>query len=298
MSLWAWAMTALLAVQTSWVKATDPAVPDLTIKTQETSDHPNSSILTELLYRKGLRERKDQTVELPSASASAHLSTSITQCDQARTLLLNHEAKTYMSFPIEDPASAGERLRRMAGRTPSEPPATGPEVVIVIDSVDTGERRSFGAYVARRVIRTQKTEPTSGAATPAGLESTDGWYVDLPLPCDRQQGGREVLLGYSLQPGQPRDRIRFDVRGTAPLGYPIESTHRSETPFGTFITKRMLLEFSDAPLEASLFEIPATYRTALRLPGGGYDPARADTLANRLTSYWEVMVSWTRYWFR
>jgi hypothetical protein len=238
-------------------------------------------------------------------SARGQLSTSITQCDQGRAVFLNHEAKTYLSSPIEDPASVSARLRRAAGRVPAEPPATGPEVVIVIDSVDTGERRSVGAYVARHVITTRKTEPSPGATTTAELESTDSWYVDLPLGCDRHQWRTSLefglgysLTGYSLQPSQLPDRIRFDVRGDAPLGYPIESTHRSETNFGTFVTKRALLEFSDAPLEASLFEIPTTYRAALPLPGGGYDLARADTLANRLTSYWEVVSSWAQYLFR
>jgi len=52
--------------------------------------------------------------------------------------------------------------------------------MITIDSVDTGERRQFQHYTARHVKAKTTVEPGPGASTPASVEQTDGWYLDLP----------------------------------------------------------------------------------------------------------------------
>jgi hypothetical protein len=59
-----------------------------------------------------------------------------------------------------------------------------------------------------------------------------------------------------------------------------------------------LLEFSEAPLDASLFEVPAEYSPALRTAHCGVDMTRPDTLGNRLQSYWAELTTSVQRWFR
>lgn len=61
----------------------------------------------------------------------------------------------------------------------SEPNETGPEVVVTVDTEDTGERRQMGSFDARRVRTSITVEPSKGAAAKPGTVEIDGWYIDL-----------------------------------------------------------------------------------------------------------------------
>jgi hypothetical protein len=114
-------LVGLLAAQSAalpWPGA--PDVPSLTIKTRRTTDHPNSSISTEIVYRKGPRERHEAVVDVPPQVGSAagvtrrHLWPIILQCDERRTVTLNDEARTYAYSAIEDRSGYWEGLRAWA----------------------------------------------------------------------------------------------------------------------------------------------------------------------------------------
>ena len=172
---------------------------------------------------------------------------------------------------------------------------TGVEVNVTIDSVDTGERRQVGSYTARRVKTTTKVEQGAGAATKSSLTIVDGWYIDLPgLGC---QETRNPGFSYGALLSGKHDRMVIKRLGTAQRGYPLEeTTHRTEAGRAS-VSKVELLEFSEAPLDASLFELHNGYRRALQNPRGGYDMTKPDTLANRLQAYWDVWRAWVRHWF-
>ena len=113
-----------------------PDVPDLTIKTRRTIDHPNSTIETELLNLKGAWQRRTQILDfpptIPSVRTRRHVA--ITRCDERRAIDLNEEARTYASVPLADMA---EHARRFRLTTPRRPAVLTPaDVQIVIDSVD------------------------------------------------------------------------------------------------------------------------------------------------------------------
>lgn len=78
--------------------------------------------------------------------------------------------KIYATSAIEDWA---ERLKK--ARPVSFPQSSGVEVKETIDSIDTGERRQFGRYTARRVKGRIQVEPSPGASTQASVETVDGW---------------------------------------------------------------------------------------------------------------------------
>src|SRR5438067_13191170 len=93
---------------------------------------------------------------------------------------------------------------------------------MTIDSIDTVERGQFEHYAARHVKVKIRFEPSPGASTPASVEETDGWYIDLPgLGC------REASSGFGfgvLGSGNRRDRFQIKWLGKAPRGYLIEET--------------------------------------------------------------------------
>jgi len=263
-----------------------PNFPDLTIKTRRTNGHRHST--EETLYLKGARQRSEYVIQNAGSTMDR---VSITQCDEKLRLNLNNKEKTYASFPIEDWATRAKQTR------PTPPPEmTGADVTVTIDSVDTGERRKLGSHELRHVKTTTKVEPGAGAVKQPSITEVDGWYIDLPgLSCRESRG---VGFGYVVATSGKRDHIQIKRLGTAPHGYVVEETNRQTEAGRTTISKVELLEFSEAPLDASLFDVPAEYSPALRTPHGGFDMTRPDTLGNRLQSYWANLTTSVQRWFR
>jgi hypothetical protein len=86
--------------------------------------------------------------------------------------------------------------------------------------------------------------------------------------------------------------------GKAPRGYPIEETSVITESGNKKTAKVELLEISEAPLNPSLFELPAGYRRALQTSYGGADLTKPDTLSNRAQRYWTELTFWVRGLFR
>jgi hypothetical protein len=80
-----------------------PNVADLTVKTRETIDLPQSTVRTDTLYFKGAWQRRELDLQFPSAlPAQRSLShATITRCDERRTLELNHQARLYGWSPLD-----------------------------------------------------------------------------------------------------------------------------------------------------------------------------------------------------
>jgi hypothetical protein len=192
-----------------------PNLPDLAIKTRRTSGDWLSQLDT--LYLKGARQRTETMIEKP-AGADAINWTVIRQCDQKRTFNLNERDKIYASSEIED---WSERLR--TARPVSLTQTSGAEVTMTIDSTDTGERSRFEHYTARHVRVKILVEPGPGASTPASVEQTDGWYIDLSgFGCQEQASSAFARLFAGS--GNRQDRLQIKWLGKAPRGYPIEET--------------------------------------------------------------------------
>jgi hypothetical protein len=59
-----------------------------------------------------------------------------------------------------------------------------------------------------------------------------------------------------------------------------------------------LIEFSEAVLDKSLFDVPAGYRPALPRLIGRFDMTKPDTVANRLAAYWQDVTTLAGDFFR
>ena len=265
-------------------------LPDLMIKTHRTSGDWLSQMNT--LYVKGARQRTETVIQ-ERARANASSSAVIQQCDERRGFILNENDKLYASFEIED---WSERLKK--SRPVRLTQMSGAEVTVTIDSIDTGERRQFQHYTARHVKVRTRFEPSPGASTQASMEETDGWYIDLPgLGCQDQTSSGFVFA--RLGSSNRQDRLQINWLGRAPRGYPIEeSTLRIEAGNKTISSGVALFELSEAPLDASLFDLPAGYRRALQTGNGGADLTKADTVSNRAQYYWARFTYWVRGFFR
>jgi hypothetical protein len=259
-----------------------PVVPnrqDLKVKTRETDTFGGRITI---LYLKGARERQEIIQDAPVRYSFVNIS----QCDQKRSIRLNHDLKLYAESPIVD----FSRPRKGSRPLPA-PQAGGPDVSITIDSVDTGERRQVGRFTARHVRVTTRTEAAPGAAMHSMLEERDGWYIDLPgLGCQsstkwNSAGIRFLAAGPSGRP----DHLHFKRLGSAALGFPVEETTTRTEAGRTNVSKTELLEFDESPIDAALFDRPPDYSLARRTPHGGYDMTQPDTLTNRLQVYWSEL---------
>ena len=277
----------ILAASVGVPKFVVPNHSDLMIKTRRTSGDWLSQV--ETLYLKGARERSEMVSEKPARGDAINLST-IRQCDEKRFFNLNERDKIYPSLQIED---WSERLRK--ARPASLTQASGAEVMMTIDSIDTGERREFEHYTARHVRITIRVEPSQGASTPASVEETDGWYIDLPgLGC--QERGFSGFARFTA--GNSQDQWQIKWLGKAPRGYAIEETSLITESGNKTVNKVALLEISEAPLNPSIFELPAGYRQALQTGNGGADMTKPDTLYNRVQYYWRMLTFRARGLFR
>jgi hypothetical protein len=270
-----------------------PNVPDLTIKTRHTSNHPHSTIVTEIVSLHGAWQRHEQVFDFPFPTAHRDRRVTITRCDERRILHLNESTRTYAVLPIENRRRDLGWFRLWTWRRPPAP-ETGADVSITVDSVDTGERRQVGRYSARHVITTTTTVASPGAKARSGESVVDSWYIDLPPVDCWEYGDRQATLIASVAP----DNVHVQHRQWAKRGYPIEEVMRDGVDGrGSFMAVK-LIEFSEHSLDPSLFAVPGGYRPALPTWAGGYDFTRPDTLANRAENYWEGLTAWTRYLFR
>jgi len=253
-----------------------PAFADLTIKTRHTFGSATSGA-TDVLYLKGARERHEFVREHQEGIRGF---ATITQCDQRRVIQVNLKSQLYAVSELED------RAANFAARRPL-PEEHGADVTTTFDAVDTGERRQVGRYTARRVRTTITVEPAAGANTPASTRQIDGWYIDLPsLGCSDAESTGYVVYAEMVEPVGLPDRHHYKVRGTARRGYAIEETTRFTQRTVTNVGRVELIELSEEPLDASLFDVPRDYRPALPLVGGGFDISKPDTVVNRLADYW------------
>jgi hypothetical protein len=93
--------------------------------------------------------------------------------------------------------------------------------------------------------------------------------------------------------------MNVKFRGAGRRGFPIEETTRRHGEHEPPITTRVkLIEFSEAVLDKSLFDVPAGYRPALPRLIGRFDMTKPDTVANRVAAYWQDVTTLARDFFR
>jgi len=235
-----------------------PNFRDLTIKTRTTRGLMMPTVTT--WYFKGARQRTEHHSE--AMRSPEPFTALVFQCDQRTEVMLHTRDKTYRSFTVHSGELTG------VVRPPQVRNPMGPDVTITVDSVDTGERRQIGGYEASHFKTTITVDPSKGASRKPAKTEIDGWYLELPgLDC-RESSPRENLIPgagagmFEMGFGGGHDHLILKRVGAMPHGLPVSQTATERAEGNVIVSKIELLESSEAPLDDSLFEIPADYSPA------------------------------------
>ena len=184
----------------------------------------------------------------------------IQQCDLRRNIQIMPAAQAYVIQPYDEPSTT----------TPTTPGSTsqpttvtkGGVVTSTITTKDTGERKQMFGYTARHIITTMEMKSSPDACSNVNNKmEIDGWYIDaaFALDCDSSRAYTHYTPKVS---GGCRDRYETKTIGVAKKGFPVWEKTTMIGPNGaeSFSTTNEVIEFSQATLDASLFEIPDGYR--------------------------------------
>ena len=152
---------------------------------------------------------------------------------------------------------------------------TGGQLDIWIESTDTGEQQEIFGHTARHIITKERRVPGPGACSTGSEAEYDGWYIDysvLPEWRRATHGVFNIVAGFS---GGCRDKIEVHRSGVE-LGFPMKVTTsqtqqvRAQRPgsapeFLRTTSHLEVVEFSEAPLDPALFEVPADFRQVKEL---------------------------------
>jgi hypothetical protein len=204
-------------------------------------------------YIKGKRQRSEN---------NGGQMVTVTQCDLRRNIVIMPANKAYMIQSYDQPSSSTAANTTTTNTATTQPTKKGGVVTSTVTTRDTGERKQMFGYTARHIITTMVMDSSPDACSPTKVKmETDGWYIDaaFALDCD---------LGANYRPPQThggggcRDRYEMKQVGTAKKGYPVYEKMTMFGPDGreSFSTINEVVEFSQATLDPSLFDVPAGYR--------------------------------------
>ena len=257
---------------------------DLKLKTRMSMESFN---MDSTVYIKGQRERSEQM--MPGLNI---LMTTIKQCDLRRDIQLNDSAKVYKIELFSDPtpATAAPRPATPPPPTSNRPTRKGGVVTFNITMTDTGERKEMFGYQARHLKMTMSLTASPDACSQGEMRmESDGWYIDFNnnFSCREEYVPRQMLE--RQRPNKPDcvDEFRYNVKGSARMGYPADVTMTMYDAKGKgFSMRQQILELSRAKLEQSLFEIPPDYKEgdpyAVSAMMGGLNPGAIGKMAEAM----------------
>ncbi|HYV09370.1 MAG TPA: hypothetical protein VE980_00455 [Pyrinomonadaceae bacterium] len=225
------------------------ASADTKVKTRQTSGgqtYENTS------YIKGKRQRSE---------TNSGQMIMIQQCDLRRNIQIMPQMKVYMIQPYDQPSTSS--TTPATSTTPeSQPVKKGGLVTSTVTTKDTGERKQILGYTARHIITTMEMKSSPDACSQNNTKmQIDGWYIDatFALDCDSSRAYTNYRPKAS---GGCQDRYETKTIGLAKKGYPVWEKTTMFGPDGaeSFSTITEVIEFSQATLDQSLFEIPEGYR--------------------------------------
>jgi hypothetical protein len=228
---------------------------DTTVKIRQTSGGQTYENAT---YIKGKRQR--------SESNGGQMIT-VVQCDLRRNLMIMPATQTYMIQPYDQPSTQPSNSSAVGATQNARPPLQGTTkggvVTSTVTTRDTGERKQMFGYTARHIITSMVMDSSPDACSPVKMKmEIDGWYIDAAFALDCDLGSSYVPHRPQASAGGCRDRYESKQIGVAKKGFPVWEKTTMFGPNGaeSFSTLNEVTEFSQATLDASLFDIPAGYR--------------------------------------
>ena len=245
-----------------------PAFADVKVKSKQTISGQSYESAT---FIKGKRQRSESMGGMIS----------IMQCDLKRSVQLNSNSKTYMVNPFA-PTTQTTSKPGTAVVDKDGVVQTGGRVTMTFSTKDTGERKQMFGHTARHLIITMESVSSPDACSKVNTKmQTDGWYIDAAFALDCDYGG-----GYqgftNNRAGGCQDKYEVKTLGTAKRGYPVyeKTTMFDENGKETYTMINEVLEFSQATLDPSLFEVPGDYREVsdaaqMYAGAGSFNPSKS-----------------------
>lgn len=172
----------------------------------------------------------------------------IQDCAGRRLIQINDRTKTYLITPLAgDDQQEGSNAGGTSGTT-----------TLNINEQDTGERKQFFGYTARRIKGTIRAEGGVDSCSGKFHLTTDGWYIDLPAMPSCAPPEREMLRS-RLQSHGCNDRVSLKTSGVEKLGYPVMLDTTIDEKGSSVSVHQETTGLSSATLDPALFEIPAAY---------------------------------------
>lgn len=257
-----------------------PSPHDLKITTRHTS-FGNRSSFTTTTYYSGEESRSE--IQISSGDVRGHHWALIRHkgAESIQVYHLDLDAHEYVSYQTD--------LRGIKpGAKPVAVKPSGKTYLINIDVVDTGERKEIFGHIARHLITKEKRVGGPENCYGGNAESEiDGWYIDpemLPLP--QHSGGDMVTVSVGRSGDHCSDKIEVHRNGPD-KGFPLSETTtwlgedaQQDKTSNAYSSTIEVVEFSEAPLEQSLFRVPADFKRVKEI----IDPTQRRLQA---MTYWE-----------
>ncbi len=239
---------SILILATLTVIFTAEAFADVKVKSKQSVGGQSYESTT---YIKGKRQRSETMGGMVT----------VTQCDLRRGVQINTNSKTYMVNPFATSVQTTVRTKD-SGLDKEGVVHTGGRVTTTITTKDTGERKQMFGYTARRLIITIETLSSPDACSKSDTKmQTDGWYIDaaFALDCDGGHGG---FGSSNARSGGCQDKYEVKTVGTAKRGFAVYEKTSILDGNGreTYAMINEVVEFSNATLDASLFDVPSGFR--------------------------------------
>ena len=182
----------------------------------------------------------------------------IRQCDLKRTVTLNDQAQTYLVVSDPQDEAAARAAAMVTGAPVQEAAKSGGKIEINSVITDTGERKQMYGLNARH-LKIKVSEQSSAEACSKVNQTfeVDGWYADL----GKEQAGCTSVAPPVRQGQGCQDAIVEHHSGSGKAGYPLVQNVTMHNPDGSTMTVNInVTEVSKKPLDAALFDVPASYK--------------------------------------
>jgi hypothetical protein len=262
-----WILIFSMCLPASVVSTGQTQAHDLKITTRQSS---GSSEFTSTTYYSGEDSRSE--TQIISGNVKGHHRVIIRRkgAESIQVYDLDLDAHKYASYQTDlHGGMPGVGPRPFTGNP------SGKTYQINTDVVDTGERQEMFGHIARHLIVHEKRigGPGNCYAGNSGSEK-DGWYFDEDVLPEAVRSKRGMLAAVvfrfaSIDNQSCSDKIETHRTGP-PIGFPLKETTLWMTDNGqtgdsykqiaNFSTATEVLEFVEAPLDPTLFQVPPHFK--------------------------------------
>ncbi|MBV9268190.1 MAG: hypothetical protein JO061_18625 [Acidobacteriaceae bacterium] len=201
----------------------------------------------------------------------------ISDLDHRVMYAVDPRSRTYMEMRFSGPdllVSLAQLIAR-----PPRLRESGRTVNVYYDVTDTGETEQFFGRTARHLFVRERHVAQPGACDGSYEVNKDGWYIDSMAP---QARSSYFLVAGRIGSSLCRDTIIS--HGSPPPGIAVWERDGDAT--------REVLEFSNAPLQESLFQIPTGFKKVDAVPGYPHT-----TWSTQMQLEWAQLVWAVESWF-